>query len=262
MDDLYGNAWSSSDEPAPGEDTPNVKSLSSKPESTGELEASWRPTEAEGKTALARSESDGWHVGEDVSWNGASAKSSLWSGDKGSTAAIPDSDVWGPAAGFQAPTDKTPPPEPPEYDAQSDDDEHTDTVQDELEAPQVPLSPAAINLPEYEASPQLSAPIPKIDIPDVGVHENIGSTTVDSIDDEFQWGAPSPAFENSRDDVWESAWSSTDTRSKAEASPKDEWEVAKEKSLRRDRAVVNIRIVICLRHRFDYELSRLRLWLR
>ncbi|KLO19050.1 hypothetical protein SCHPADRAFT_935641 [Schizopora paradoxa] len=262
MDDLYGNAWSSSDEPAHEEDLSDVKLPSSKPALASELETSWEPAGSLAATVLSRSESDGWKVDGDHAWNGTSAKPSLWSGDKGSTttAVIPHSDVWGPAA------DEPPPSESPVVD----DEELSDSQRDEAHPPTSPIvlppqeyeleasprapSPDVVNIDvqepiasttvatfddEFQWNSQENGAPPRVPSPEAVVQEVLASTTLDSFDDEFQWNSPSPAFENSRDDVWESAWSSSEPPegSKSEAPVKDEWEVAKEQALRRERAV-------------------------
>lgn len=258
MDDLWGNAWSQPDERQQQEHDISLKSTTN-PNKSIDTSSSWKlPTslknEEEADVGLPS-----WSTGA-VNWTEPSGHAPLWGSSVGLDSPDLDGQPWGGSSVNFVP--------PISFDRDSNElnesqrDHDVDEVHEEQKVvvgesveSATPVRSPVLDIPD---SPPASTPdeqslatdektidsqVPKTpDSPDgFGTFESGAATSrsrpVSIVEDEA-WTPAKLTFDGPEEDAWATAWKSADANQPAAEAPKDEWEIAREVKLRRDRTVV------------------------
>lgn len=237
MDDLWGNAWSQADEDVAGKAVGTLKSLDDAP---------WKPAATLPKVEEADIGLPSWSTGA-TNWAEPTGEDSLWTSEVAADGLSVTTHVtgWGGETELNYGNgDST---------GNGEDGERVETpaeterLDDELE-----------ERPEKSDHPSESSPVvgsitlaPEA-VVDIQLHSHGDDTLksselfgsfetglelepgVPAFEDDDKWDAPL-----STDDAWGSRWENTDVEEEQDEAPKDEWEIAREEKLRRDRAVVS-----------------------
>lgn len=253
MDDLYGNAWSQPDEQ-------QVKSKALKSSSaSGSGGEPWGLGASGPKDDEADVGQPSWSTGA-VSWNEPSGEASLWTAGA-SHAADELSYDWGAPSDSNFSLQATSPFEAhvsPRLDTSEADEEVTKETEDSgavVQAPSEPSSPEVapailIGSPKERDEAPLQLPSEALAFPstpdspdpfgsfETGLHDS--AAVPGSLEADESWSS-AVAFDSAADDreAWGSAWEAPKDESEVVPDvPKDEWELAKEHKLKRDRTVV------------------------
>lgn len=237
MDDLWGNAWSQADEDVAGKAVRTLKSLDDAP---------WKPAATSTKVEEADIGLPSWSTGA-INWAEPTGEVSLWT----SEVATDGLSVTTHATGWGGETELN-------YGigdtaANSEDGERLETpveterLDDELEdGPEMSDRPSeSTPVVEYKTlAPEAVAEVHPHSHGDdtLKSSELFGSFEtglelrpgVSAFEDDDKWETPL-----STDDAWGSRWENPDAEEEQDEAPRDEWEIAREEKLRRDRAVVS-----------------------
>ncbi|KAI5121631.1 hypothetical protein M0805_001160 [Coniferiporia weirii] len=252
MDDVWGNAWSQSEEHLPGTDAPSKLKVDdvSPPDWSFPLASSKHEETDVGLPS--------WSTGG-LNWTEPTGQTSLWSDATAAEDLELETSGWGASSGMKleigSELDARTRVDSPVASIPPDEDEHYDvptpekgSIRSLTPGPAEADVPPTVNAEETESLHTDSGPVSTATAPSppqspdpFGSFEAglVSVPTVSSLaEGEESWVSPVPVFDDigTGDDAWGSSWENA-AQTESDESPKDEWAIAQEEKRRRDRSV-------------------------
>lgn len=237
MDDLWGNAWSQPDEDVAGKAARTLKSLDDAP---------WKPAATSTKVEEADIGLPSWSTGA-INWAEPTGEVTLWTSEVAADGLTVNTQPtgWGGETELSygirdsaANSEDAAGPETPVESEKPDDGIEKGLEKSDRPSESSPVAEARRLAPEAAVEVQLHSHGDDT----LKSSELFGSFAtgleigpgVSAFEDDDTWEVPP-----STDDAWGSRWEDTVAEEEQDDIPKDEWEIAREDKLRRDRAVVS-----------------------